>query len=304
MENLRDPMTLPDYHFTSNKHRNSFVDYYNTAVEAGHTAFVEDVVPVAPSFKKFYDEMKHKNPTMTFTTTRGAGWRIRTGDDTGYYVYGRLGIIYEDAPDVVVGVLGVEISSNRETVYVVQSERIRNDRYAAHNSDYNIKRSKNFKTAVKTANTYLQPTNIRAIHNECVRSLDRGLDQIKMPAANKIHQATDLPTRYVIDEIKAMITAGYTPKTGKFLEAYNLLKTEGAELERISSYKPPAVFVWIKANKMEYIDAEGGIQTANTLEDVPEDIRNKIAVLQIGAADSAIMDVGVKVDDTKYWVFQ
>ena len=40
------------------------------------------------------------------------------------------------------------------------------------------------------------------------------------------------------------------------------------------------------------------------LQDVPENIRDKIAVLQINeGSKTALMDVGYKIDNDKYWVF-
>jgi hypothetical protein len=42
---------------------------------------------------------------------------------------------------------------------------------------------------------------------------------------------------------------------------------------------------------------------AKTVEEVPEEIRNKVAVLQISEENTAIKDVGQRVSPTTYWVF-
>jgi hypothetical protein len=39
------------------------------------------------------------------------------------------------------------------------------------------------------------------------------------------------------------------------------------------------------------------------MDDVPEFVRNKLAVLQIAKNGDAIADVGVRVSDITYWVF-
>ena len=54
----------------------------------------------------------------------------------------------------------------------------------------------------------------------------------------------------------------------------------------------------------EYQPHTGEPVVAYKLDDVPEDIRNKVAVLQIGEDGHAIMDVGVKVTPTTFWVFE
>jgi hypothetical protein len=39
------------------------------------------------------------------------------------------------------------------------------------------------------------------------------------------------------------------------------------------------------------------------MDDVPEFVRNKLAVLQIAKNGDAITDVGIRVSDITYWVF-
>jgi hypothetical protein len=39
------------------------------------------------------------------------------------------------------------------------------------------------------------------------------------------------------------------------------------------------------------------------MDDVPELVRNKLAVLQIAKNGDTIADVGIRVSDTNYWVF-
>ena len=82
------------------------------------------------------------------------------------------------------------------------------------------------------------------------------------------------------------------------------MKDHGEELKRLSRYKPKGTFVWLKPDRVEYIEEGGTAVIVTDVNDVPEDIRNKIAVLQIGANGSAIIEVGMKIDDTKYWVFK
>ena len=101
-----------------------------------------------------------------------------------------------------------------------------------------------------------------------------------------------------------MISFGYTPKTTEFLKAFNLIKQEGDELKRLSKYKPKATFVWLKKDSAHLLDSDGTETIATSPDAIPEDIRNKIAVLQIGADRSAVINVGMKIDNTKYWVFQ
>jgi hypothetical protein len=106
----------------------------------------------------------------------------------------------------------------------------------------------------------------------------------------------------VLAEIRNMIRTGYQPVTEKFLASMNLLAAEDAELQRVANYKPRKCFVWAKPDRVEY-QIEGNERViVYSIDNVPEEIRNKVAVLQIGSA-TGIMDVGLKVSETMYWVF-
>jgi hypothetical protein len=72
----------------------------------------------------------------------------------------------------------------------------------------------------------------------------------------------------------------------------------------MQGYKPRACFVWIKSNSLSYKfkdDKEAIVCTS--MDDVPELIRNKLAVLQIANNSDVIADVGIRVSDITYWVF-
>jgi hypothetical protein len=307
MENLKDPMTLPDYHFGNDnpkRQREKFVDVYNDAVNHGHTSFIEDVVPVAPGLKKFYDEFKHKNPEVAFVINASPRHTVNKSADEIYFVYNTIRITYTDAPDLILGALMVTYNENRETLYGVGSESIRNERYASHNNEHRIKRSKDFKTAIKTARQYLKPMSVKNLCNDLHHVRDMAQSQITSPASAKMYEAFNIAQSAVREEVEAMLSFGYTPKTQAFTKAFDLLRTEGEELKRIANYKPKATFVWLKTTSAHMVNSYGEETVAHTMDAVPEDIRNKIAVLQIGSNRSAVMNVGVKVDDTKYWVFE
>lgn len=297
---------LPDYNYDSNsrKRLENLLQNLSTLENHTHEAFIEDVVPVPLPLKKFYDELKHKNPNVTFVVSGGTRYRMHTSDLTSYTVYGQVGIAYIDAPDIVVGKIMLDTNKDDEPLYCVYSKQIKNDRYSSYNDDYNVKRTKKFKDAIKTAGQYLKPKTAKDILDDNTDALDRAHSQITMPATSKLHEACSISTSFIREEIEAMLAFGYTPKTAQFLKAFELMRDEGEELKRIARYKPKATFVWLKPNQAHLIAPDGTETIAYTMDVVPEDIRNKIAVLQIGSDNSAVINVGVKVDDTKYWVFE
>ena len=297
---------LPDYHFPDRNSRNRLLDATKAVedTQMKDIGLIEDIVPVPLGLRRFYNELKHKQPTMTFIMGGSPRFKVRLTDADSCYVFGHIGIAYTDAPDILVGKIRLDINANNEPVYCVESPEIRNDRFASYNDEYHIKRTKKFKDAVKTATTYLKPKDTKSVLEDTRHVFESAQSQIKSPAAHKLYEACAIQHHIVQQEIEAMLAFGYTPKTPQFIKAFELMRDEGEELKQVAKYKPKASFVWLKSDRAHIIAHDGVETVAHTMDDVPEDIRNKIAVLQIGADNSAIINVGVKVDNTKYWVFE
>jgi hypothetical protein len=295
-----------DRHEVSGSSYRSYSDNFDDALRFGHQHWLFDSVPVTPQLARFVTEFAHRNQPLvpSFNDTKTARTTASAGGDI-HHVYSGISLAIADTPDVPIGALWVERDPD-STIghrYFVSSNRIINDRYKNWNDNYHIKSSKDFKKAVKIAKQYVIPTSFREMCHQNQEALKTASMQINGPASEKLREITRMNGDFVRMEIEHMVRCGYTPLTKEFNEALKLIATEGQELLRISNYKPRKAFVWLKTDKALYqVDGEDE-RIATTVEDLPEDIRNKIAVLQIGANKSAIMDVGVKVDDTKYWVF-
>jgi hypothetical protein len=184
------------------------------------------------------------------------------------------------------------------------SERIENEKFSSGSLGYNIRQSKDMAKALKIALQFLKPLDYDDIQDRCTGALNSGLYNLRDPARSKIRESMNIHNDEVMQEVAHMIASGYTPRTDQFKKALDLMMTEGAELKRMQDYKPRACFVWVKPHSLVYRFTEDREATECTkLDDVPELIRNKLAVLQIASNEDAIADVGVRVSDVNYWVF-
>ncbi len=276
----------------------SYTDLYTEAKRNAHSYWIGDV-PVPQQILKFYNELKHKRPDMVIRLDKRPAYY----NGKGYRVFAELGIAYKDAPDINVGHIGIEAGAQlAELLYVVESKRITNDKYAAHSEGYHVKKTKAFPNAVKNALQYLKPVMFDELLSEKLDAAHHAINNIRYPAEDKLHSAGSVGRENVLAEIRNMIRTGYQPVTEKFLASMNLLAAEDAELQRVANYKPRKCFVWAKPDRVEY-QIEGNERViVYSIDNVPEEIRNEVAVLQIGSA-TGIMDVGLKVSETMYWVF-
>jgi len=269
------------------------------AKERNHKFWIGEI-PVVGTLLKFYNELKYKRPDIVVHTDhRPARYN---GED--YLVFADLSVAYKDCPNVRVGRIGLELDSEGVTLYVVESNRIMNEKYSAHSDGYRVKTTKKFPNAVKNAVQYLKPKALIEVQADSQAVLERAIHNMKAPAQEKLYEASRIQRDTILEELQYMVQSGYEPITVQFKNSIAVLREQGEELKAMDRYKPRKCFVWAKTDKVEYrYDDEAEAHVVYNLQDVPENIRDKIAVLQIGDSRTALMDVGYKVDNNMFWVF-
>jgi hypothetical protein len=284
---------------------NHFQDVAERAKEKGWAHWIGDI-PVHKELLVFYKAFKDKRYNIVPCVDVGTKviWkRDADGDVTdSVSVYHALGITFPDTPNFRVGKLIV--TTYNGIAYCVESEKIENEKYSSGSDGYNIRQSKDMKKALKVAVQFLKPLDYDDVMDRSSHPLRVGLGNLRDTARFKLHDKLDIGRYDMAQEVAHMIASGYVPSTTAFKNALDLLMTEGAELRRMQDYKPRACFVWVKPTSLAYRFTEDKEVTECTqMDDVPELIRNKLAVLQIAKNGDAIADVGVRVSDITYWVF-
>jgi hypothetical protein len=284
---------------------NHFEDVVERAKEKGWAHWIGDI-PVHKELLTFYKAFKDKRYNIVPCVDVGTKviWkRDQDGDATdSVSVYQTLGITFPDTPNFRVGKLIV--TTDNGIAYCVESEKIENEKYSSGSDGYNIRQSKDMKKALKVAVQFLKPLDYDDVMDRSSHPLRVGLGNLRDAARYKLHDKLDIGRSDMAQEVAHMIASGYVPSTTSFKNALDLLMTEGAELRRMQDYKPRACFVWVKPTSLAYKFTEDKEVTECTqMDDVPELIRNKLAVLQIAKNGDAIADVGVRVSDITYWVF-
>ena len=275
------------------------------ARELGHEHWIGDI-PVRKEMVAFFKAFKDKRYNIVPCVDKSSTvfWkRDAEGESIGIPVYDTLSITFPDATDFRSGSI-IIAHDGTDMQYCVESDKIENEKYASHSEGYNIRQSKDMKKALKIAMTYLKPLTYDDVLNRCRDPLHRGLDNLRSPAREKLHERLNVQRSDMAQEVAHMIASGYVPSTKAFKDAVDLIAQEGAELRRMQDYKPRACFVWVKPNSLSYrFTDETQVTECTSMDDVPEFVRNKLAVLQIAKNGDAITDVGIRVSDITYWVF-
>jgi hypothetical protein len=275
------------------------------AREQGHKYWIGDI-PVHEELLKFFKAFKAKRYNIVPCVdgkTQSYWVKQEDGEMKAINVYHTLGITFPDTTDFRSGEIHIDTVDSQIT-YCVKADEIENEKFAFHSDGYRIRQSKDMAKAVKLAMKYLTPLDYDDIHDKCKGALHTGISNLREPARDKVHQKLGLERSVIAQEVAHMIASGYQPSTEAFKNALDMWVREGAELKRMQDYKPRACLVWVKPNSLSYKFTEDRVVTECTsMDDVPELIRNKLAVLQIAKNGDAIADVGVRVSDITYWVF-
>jgi len=276
-----------------------------TARANNHEHWIGDI-PVRKEMVAFFKAFKDKRYNIVPCVDKSSivFWkRDAEGEPIGIPVYDTLGITFPDATDFRSGSI-IVAHDGTDMQYCVESDKIENDKYAYHSDGYRIRQSKDIKKALKIAMTYLKPLGYQDIQDKCTNQLHSGINQLRDPARERLHERLSIQRNDIAQEVAHMIASGYQPSTKSFKDALDLLVKEGAELKRMQDYKPRACFVWVKPNSLSYkFTDEMQVTECTSMDDVPEFVRNKLAVLQIAKNGDAITDVGIRVSDITYWVF-
>jgi len=264
-----------------------------TARENNHAYWIGDI-PVHKDLQKFFKALKAKRYNVVPCVD---------GVNSGFCFI--LGITFPDALGFRSGKISIDYgTTDGATAFSVHSEKIENEKFSVSSDGYHTRQSKDMAKALKLALKFLTPLDHDDIEARCRAKLRQAVYSLNSQAQEKLHDKLNIPRDALAQEVAHMIACGYAPSTSAFQKALDLIATEGAELRRMQSYKPRACFVWIKSNSLSYKfkdDKEAIVCTS--MDDVPELIRNKLAVLQIANNSDVIADVGIRVSDITYWVF-
>ncbi len=298
-------MTVDEFNKHGGADYSRYADIADKALAAAHPAvrWIEDTIPTSRRLYDLYQEFKHRTPDAIPVLELSRG--ISRFAENGRF-YTSVGIAFKDAPDILCGRLFMadDPKGGGLCIYSVMSPHVKNERYSVHSKEYHMRGSKDFKKAVTLARQFIKPKRIEEVIDEHTHVRESCLRAIQRGAYETLRDKLSLPMETLGREVRNMLLAGYKPITAEFTTAMALIETQGAELERIANYAPEHCYVWIRPDHALYKlkDSEAAVRV-NDIEEFPQEIRDKLAVLQIAEVHSPITDVGVRIDDTKFWVF-
>lgn len=269
---------------------------------------------------EFMQAMSKKNPTFKYGVSNNCRSSTQRNGDALY----KEVWVYRDIDTYALGRIGF-CTANREArhdaieVYTVYSRAIQNDRFNEDRWAYNAVTTGNLDKAIKNASTYLRVYKPA----ECAEATK---GKFAEHYKERIHQAAreqnDINRQIrwdhnaaITNELVRAIKDGYMVMNSGVSEVIAKLILADNEMNRQAARKLQAYHVRVyeergvqMASILNVIEIEGdksgvaGEHTSMPVNDLPEDIAGKIAVLSMVDSAHYVDGVGLRAPDGTYWV--
>jgi hypothetical protein len=201
----------------------------------------------------------------------------------------------------------IEISNYyRETdkpKYGISSINI-NDGRNTYNENGQHKYSINIKNIVRVAKKVLKPFTFDQIANRHKREFENSIDNLRNSMNWELRRNVCDGYPHLIDDIENLYHLGYTPKNAKFKQMIDYVMANKANIDKYMDYRPPHYFVLVKNNLVQYrlMSIKDDPFTIRSKDELPDEIKGKLFVLDITDGKDFVEDVGLKQNDGAYWI--
>jgi len=188
-------------------------------------------------------------------------------------------------------------------VYILRSRLIKNEKYAQHNDDYHSRETTDLKKLSKFLRDYVKPyspleisemggnvcDDLYSWRGEARRSFREVVGRVsESDVAEEVAYLKSVGVQFRSDKFRDMATKG--------LELYD-------ELKRRNNDDIKNVHVYINPDESVHVTvADDKTYSYDTLDGVPETIRQQVAMLMMVDMKQYVPEVGKRTDEKMFWV--
>lgn len=305
---------------------NFTMEHMNSVSSSGHsyrdTVLLDDV-PVIIKLQEFGMEVRKKFPAIKFYANPNESNRIgyvTTSAGGSLNVFSDVYVYVDNCP-YMLGRIGwgkkFGVQELDEAVYMVQSRKINNSKYAEWRDQASMIFSKDMKKAVKSASANLLPYTVPEVASISFQDYKNSVNTDSFASKNNLHEKIK-PIMYaerIAEEMANMVAAGLQFHSKELQDMAIEVSMMYNEMLAKQSNKRPSAFVSARMmgaeqwfDVIEVPTAKNGEVPLNTpiqsylFGNLPASIQEKLAVLTTCNHGQFIPDVGRRVSDTTFWV--
>lgn len=259
--------------------------------------FDGDMSVVIKHTTEFFTEYKRKAVFNTVLTAKPVIYGSNTTSRTIEFYDGRVD------PPFMVGKMWWDGES-----YVIESPRIRNEKFARWNSQFHTKSTSDIKRAVKNALSFIKPFDWGMIAEQHATDVKSDLNNWVSAPSDRIREAIqyNVSRNDLHVEIEAALKEGRDFVSPNLNIAKQVMQQNLEEATRRHELKLQPLFVTIDEHG-RYVSNKW--PTPKQESEMPEDVVTKISLLKImdleeGSEKSkSIPEVGLRIGSSVFWVY-
>lgn len=168
-----------------------------------------------------------------------------------------------------------------------------------------FKYSVHAKNIVRVAKKAFKAFTFDQIADRAKKNFKNEVDSISQSMKWELRQNTCDGYEHFINDFENLFHMGYTPKNAKFKQMMEYVVANKEKIDKYHKYDPDHYFVLVKENEVQYrLNSAKGEQPhkVQSKDALPDDIKGKLFVLDIGDKRSFVEDIGLKENDGAYWI--
>jgi hypothetical protein len=216
-------------------------------------------------------------------------------------IYFSLDIYDSSDPNIQIGELGVERYNNK---YTITNRNIQDGRNSYGKLGQH-KQSIHAKNILKIAKKTLAPITLKQHMDGVKQTYEQAVQSLRNKWSWDVNRKTEGAFKLAYLDMLYLYDSNYQPKDEKFRDCMNYLAENRESIDKYHDYNPNTCFVWVKANQVQYMRTGDKTPTiVATKDDLHEDIKGKMFVLDITDHKNFVEDIGLKENDSTYWIIE
>jgi hypothetical protein len=315
---------------SDNGHKEKLDTIVAQATSMGHKTFFMGF-PVTSQLLSFATGVQKAMPKVKFYPNTFGYQNLPVHDENGVYqttkqmrICDEMFVYMDDFP-FDIGRIGYGDNSvnNGEETYSVYSRKIQNAKYATHRDQHFMIMSKDVDKAIKNARKHLVPYTTRELAQAFYEPLHERVSKVFEEVKGKMHNgAREIVNNRmaILQEVAFLKKQGVEFTTPEFRDLADRVDQLIADYAEQDKRSVSALFVRFKqVGDDTYVDVQevmnvreirwdvkmnttGSLSTTYPLNELPQDIAEQVSVLSILENDGYVSNVGMKIDDTNFWV--
>ena len=285
--------------------------------------FKLDGIPVRREVYELGNELRRSYHGFRFHATRGDNsimQVVKDGDDTPKKFYTDV-TVYIEGSDYVVGVIGhgrkYGIKEVDKSVYMINSRKIQNEKFAEHRDQYFMSFVNDHKKAVRLALSKLVPYSPKEMANISIYDFKQHIEGVRADVQRGVSSlVSPLSDRNILmREMRNLIAQNTMFVTEEFQRAAaGFIKAE-EEWNEVRNKPVHGYYVYVRmvgdeqwvdiveaTDAQKYRSVDHCPVTSTPVSDVPEDIQGKVAVLSMADIGQYMQGVGVRTTEKSFWL--